>query len=77
MKSFATLCLLGIALAVRLEKPEGEKCMGEIPDEKLALIGEGVKAGMIREGVAEADADQASKDLIDAQKKGASCDDIE
>ena len=51
--------------------------MGDIPDDKLALIGEGVKAGMIREGVAEADADQASKDLIDAQKKGASCDDIE
>ena len=88
MKSFATLCLLGIALAVRLEKPEREdkkdgdcgrpeKCLGEIPDGVLDLIKRDVKEGLMEKEVPEDKAEQAAGDLVEGQKKGASCSDLE
>ena len=58
MKSFATLCLLGIGLAVQLDKRGGDnrrggRCMGDISEDGLQNIKEEVRKGLIDRNVPE------------------------
>ena len=83
MKSFATLCLLGIGLAVQLDKKDGgkcgppKKCLGEIGDAELELIKGDVAQGLKDRDVPADKAEEAGQDLVDAQKAGVGCSDIE
>ena len=83
MKSFATLCLLGIGLAVQLDKKDGgkcgppKKCMGEIGDAELELIKGDVMQGLKDREVPADKAEEAGQDLVDAQKAGVGCSDLE
>merc|ERR550539_2205102 len=76
MKSFATLCLLGIGLAVQLDKKDGgkcgppKKCLGEIGDAELELIKGDVMEGLKDRDVPSDKAEEAGQDLVDAQKAG-------
>jgi hypothetical protein len=91
MKSFATLCLLAIATAVRLQKgdkgdkPEREggckgpkgPCMGDLSDGAMGEIRDAIEGGIREMGGDEETAKKGGSDVEKMARDGAPCSDID
>ena len=78
MKSFATLCLLAGALAIRLQKPEdGEDnrpCLEGASDEQINNAIEGINRGLREEAGYDSDrAEKAVEKIKEGVRAGATC----